>query len=110
MPRPVQIPRDEVWRRRKLGEAFSEIGRAIGAAKQSVHDVVVARGGVAPAPRRRPGSLQLSEREEISRGLAAGKTLRRIAGELGRAPSTISREINRNQSQRGYRAHRAEYW
>ena len=78
---------------------------------QSVHDVVVARGGVAPAARRRrPGSLQLSEREEISRGLAAGKTLRRIAGELGRAPSTISREINRNQSQRGYRAHRAEYW
>lgn len=59
MPRPVQIRRDEVWRRRKLGEAFSEIGRAIGAAKQSVHDVVIARGGVAPAPRRRrPGSLQ----------------------------------------------------
>jgi len=111
MPRPVQIPRDEVWRRWKLGEAFSEIGRAIGAAKQSVHDVVVARGGVAPAPRRRrPGSLQPSEREEISRGLAAGKTLRRIAEELVRAPSTISREINRNQSQRGYRAHRAEYW
>jgi IS30 family transposase len=111
MPWSVQIPRDEVWRRRKLGEAFSEIGRAIGAAKQSVHNVVVARGGVAPTPqRRRPGSLELSEREEISRGLAAGKTLRRIAGELGRAPSTISREINRNQSQRGYRAHRAEYW
>ena len=59
--------------------------------------------------RRRPGSLQLCEREEISRGLAAGKTLRDIAAELGRAPSTISREIRRNQSQRGYRAHRAEY-
>lgn len=111
MPRPLQVPRDEVWRRWKLGEAFSEIGRAIGAAKQSVHNVVVARGGVAPAPRRRrPGSLQLSEREEISRGLASGKTLRQIAGELGRAPSTISREIGRNKSQRGYRAHRAEYW
>lgn len=111
MSRPVRIPRDEVWRRWKQGEAFSEIGRAIGAAKQSVHEVVVARGGVAPAPRRRrPGSLRLSEREEISRGLAAGKTLRRIAEELGRAPSTVSREIARNQSQRGYRAHRAEYW
>jgi IS30 family transposase len=111
MPKPVHLPRDEVWRRWKLGEAFSEIGRAIGAAKQSVHDVVVAHGGVAPAPRRRrPGALQFSEREEISRGLAADKTLRQIAGELGRAPSTISREINRNQSQRGYRAHRAEYW
>ena len=111
MPRPVVISRDEIWRRWKLGEAFSEIGRAIGAAKQSVHNVVVARGGVAPARRRRrPGSLRLSEREEISRGLAAGKTLRQIAGELGRAPSTISREIGRNKSQRGYRAHRAEYW
>ena len=111
MSRPVQMPRDEVWRRWKLGEAFSEIGRAIGAAKQSVHDVVVARGGVAPAPRRRrPGSLLLSEREEISRGLAADKTIRQIARELDRAPSTISREIGRNQSQRGYRAHRAEYW
>ena len=111
MSRPIRIPRDEVWRRWKLGEAFSEIGRAIGAAKQSVHQIVVARGGVAPAPRRcRPGSLRFSEREEISRGLAAGKTRRQIAGELGRAPSTISREIGRNKSQRGYRAHRAEYW
>ena len=111
MSRPIRIPRDEVWRRWKLGEAFSEIGRAIGSAKQSVHNVVVARGGVAPAPRRRrSGSLRFSEREEISRGLAAGKTRRQIAGELGRAPSTISREIGRNKSQRGYRAHRAEYW
>src|SRR6185436_2761926 len=66
MPRPVVISRDEIWRRWKLGEAFSKIGRAIGAAKQSVHNVVVARGGVAPARRRRrPGSLRLSEREEI---------------------------------------------
>lgn len=111
MSMPERIPRDEVWRRWKLGEAFSEIGRAIGAAKQSVHGVVVARGGVAPAPRRRrPGSLLLSEREEISRGLAADKTIRQIARELDRAASTISREIGRNQSQRGYRAHRAEYW
>jgi IS30 family transposase len=111
MSRPVRIPRDEVWRRWKLGEAFSEIGRALGVPRQSIHDVVVVRGGVAPLPRcRRPGSLQLSEREEISRGLAAGKTMRQIATELGRAPSTISREIGRNKSQRGYRAHRAEYW
>ena len=108
--RPVRAPREEVWRRWKLGEAFSEIGRAIGVPRQRIHDVVVARGGVAPSPRRRrPGSLQLSEREEISRGLAAGKTLRQMAGELGRAPSTISREIRRNKSQRGYRAHSAEY-
>jgi IS30 family transposase len=106
----VRAPHDEVWRRWKRGEAFSEIGRALGVGRQRIHDVVVARSGVAPSPRRRrPGSLQLSEREEISRGLAARKTLRQIAGELGRAPSTIGREIRRNKSQRGYRAHSAEY-
>jgi len=107
---PVRAPADEVWRRWKLGEAFSEIGRAVGVSRQAIRDVVAARGGVAPSPRRRrPGSLQLSEREEISRGLAAGKTLRQMAGELSRAPSTISREIKRNKSHRGYRAHSAEY-
>jgi IS30 family transposase len=51
----------------------------------------------------------LAEREEISRGLAVGKSQRQLALELGRAPSTISREIKRNKSQRGYRAHSAEY-
>lgn len=108
--KPVRAPRDEIWRRWKLGEAFSEIGRAIGVPRQRIHDVVVACGGVAPSPRhRRPGSLRLSEREEISRGLAAGKPLRQLARELGRAPSTISREVKRNKSQRGYRAHSAEY-
>ena len=111
MSKPIRISRDELWNRWKAGEASSEIGRAIGATKQSVNEVVVARGGIAPAPRRRrPGSLRFSEREEISRGVAADKKIRQIARELGRAPSTISREINRNQSQRGYRAHRAEYW
>jgi IS30 family transposase len=108
--RLVRAPADEVWRRWKQGQAFSEIGRALGTCRQAIHDVVVRRGGVAPQPRRRrAASLQLSEREEISRGLAAGKNQRQLALELGRAPSTISREIKRNKSQRGYRAHRAEY-
>ena len=108
--RLVRAPEDEVWRRRKQGEAFSEIGRALGTGRQTIHDIVVKRGGVAPrARRRRPGTLQLSEREDISRALAAGKSRRQMALELGRAPSTISREIRRNQSQRGYRAHSAEY-
>lgn len=108
--RDVCAPADEVWRRWKQGEAFSEIGRALGTTRQVIHGVVVRRGGVAPRPqRRRAGSLQLSEREEISRGLAAGKTLRQIAWELGRAPSTISREVKRNKSQRGYRAHSAQF-
>ena len=108
--RVVRAPHDEVWDRWKRGQAFSEIGRALGVSRQAIRAIVVGRGGVAPLPRHcRPGSLQFSEREEISRGLAAGRTLRNIAEELGRAPSTISREIRRNSSQRGYRAHRAEY-
>jgi IS30 family transposase len=99
----------EIWRRWKEGQAFSEIGRALRRAKQSVHDVVMERGGLAPPPRRRRAtSLRLSEREEISRGIAAGKSMRQIAGELGRAPSTVSRELARNMRQRGYRAHIAE--
>jgi IS30 family transposase len=99
----------EIWRRWKEGQASSEIGRALRKSKQAVNEVVVERGGLAPPPRRRrAASLRLSEREEISRGMAAGKSMRQIAGELGRAPSTVSRELARNTRQRGYRAHIAE--
>src|SRR5262245_1719068 len=100
---------DEVWKRWKQGQALSEIGRALGKAKQRIHHVVEKRGGLAPAPRRpRAGALRLSEREEISRGIAAGQSMRHIARQLGRAASSISREIARNKSQRGYRAVIAE--
>jgi IS30 family transposase len=99
----------ELWRRWKRGEAFSEIGRALGRAKQTIHSIVLKRGGVAPAEQRhRARSLQLTEREEISRGIAAGKSIQCMARELGRAPSTISREIERNTGRHGYRAHSAE--
>jgi IS30 family transposase len=96
---------DELWRRWKEGQAFSEIGRALGKTRQAARAIVEKRGGLAPAPRRRRvGSLLLSEREEISRGVAAGHTIRQIARRLGRAPSSISRELARNDNQRGYRA------
>jgi IS30 family transposase len=99
----------ELWRRWKQGEAFSEIGRALGRAKQTIHGIVEPRGGFAPPPRRqRPGSLRLSEREEISRGVASGQSIRQIARQLGRAPSSISRELARNRRQRGYRAYLAD--
>ena len=63
------------------------------------------RGGIYfPEPKPREGTLGLDEREEISRGIATGETVRRIASRLGRAPSTVSREINRNKSTKGYRA------
>jgi IS30 family transposase len=62
-----------------------------------------------PRPRKRsPRQLSLSEREEILRVLLAGKSLREIGAELGRAPSTISREVRRNGSRSSYRVSRAE--
>lgn len=100
---------EDVWRLWKQGQALSEIGRALGMAKQRVHRVVERRGGLAPPLRRRRArSLDLSEREEISRGVAAGESIRHIARRLGRAASSISRELARNRSQRGYRALIAE--
>jgi DNA-binding CsgD family transcriptional regulator len=62
-------------------------------------------GGIRPAPRVRSSvQLSLAEREEISRGLAAGISCRSIATSLGRAPSTVTREINRNGGPASYRA------
>ena len=66
-------------------------------------------GGIRPAPKKRSRlALTLAEREEISRGIAAGHSMRAIAAQLGRAPSTISREINRNGGRRRYRANQAD--
>lgn len=99
----------ELWQRWKAGETLSDIGRALGKHAASVFGVVAAKGGFAPAPRlRKPGSLSFAEREEISRGLAEGRALSQIGRDLGRAASTISREVARNGGRRVYRAARAE--
>jgi transposase, IS30 family len=99
----------EVWSRWKEGQAFSEIGRALGKTRVAVREVVEKRGGLAPRPeQRRATSLRLSEREEISRGIASGDSIRQIARRLGRAPSSISRELARNTAHCGYRAYIAE--
>jgi len=99
----------ELWSRWKAGESLSEIGRALGKQAGSIHGVVAANGGYVPAVRRRsPRVLTISEREEISRGLAEGASLRRIAGRLHRAPSSISREVARHGGRHRYRAARAE--
>ena len=98
-----------MWQRWKQGQSLREIGRALGKVPGSIHGVVKANGGFTPADRtRRPGSLTLSEREEISRGLAAGVSLRAIAAGLGRPASTISREVGRHGGVRRYRAADAE--
>jgi IS30 family transposase len=95
----------ELWNRWKDGQSLSEIGRALGKHAGSIHGVLSANGGIKPHVRKvRAGSLTLAEREEISRGLATACSLRSIATQLGRAPSTISREIARNGGVKKYRA------
>src|SRR5262245_68224 len=86
-----------------------EIGQALGRSTPSIYQMLRAHGGIAPAERkRRDGSLQLDEREEISRGLTAGLSFARIAARLGRATSTVSREVARNGGRDSYRAVAAE--
>jgi IS30 family transposase len=101
--------RRELWPRWKAGEPFEAIGRALGVGAGQVRWVVVANAGFVPAPRRRsPRVLCLAEREEISRGLAEDASLREIARRLGRAPSTVSREVSRHGGRECYRATRAD--
>jgi IS30 family transposase len=99
----------EVWERRKAGEPTRSIARRLGRNGSSIRRLVEDAGGVRPAPRRRAERhLTLLEREEISRGVAAGESLWVIASRLGRAPSTVSREVVRNGGRSEYRAHRAD--
>jgi len=96
----------ELWERWKRGQCVADIARALGRRNKSgVYRVLARDGGIARLPRRRAaGALRLEEREEISRGIAAGRSIRRIARDLGRSPSTVSREIRRNGGSQTYRA------
>jgi len=100
----------ELWDRWKSGQSISAIARALERrTKGGVNRIVVLHGGIAQAPRRRGiAALRFEEREEISRGIAARRSIRQIACEIGRAPSTVSREIRRNYGSQGYRAKRAD--
>jgi IS30 family transposase len=101
--------RAEIWDRWQAGESMSSIGRRFDRESSSVFSVISPTGGIRPPVRRRAArALSLGEREEISRGLSAHCSLRRIARQLGRAPSTISREILRNGGSDGYRATRSD--
>jgi IS30 family transposase len=95
----------DLWRRWKAGESLSDIARALKKNGGSVFGVLRLRGGIAPAGHERSQlALTLDEREEISRGIAAGLSMRSIAEGIGRSPSTVSREIHRNGGRRRYRA------
>jgi IS30 family transposase len=101
--------RQELWDRYQRGESLKAIARALGKKSSSIYNHLRPTGGIRPVLRRRSKlALTFSEREEISRGLAAGASMGAIASELGRAKSTVSREIERNGGMVRYRAAQAD--
>jgi IS30 family transposase len=103
------IEKSDIWSRWKAGESLHEIGRAFDKPHSSIRCLLLPRGGIPPAARRRSGlALTLAEREDISRGIASDSPLREIARRLDRAASTVSREISRHGGRPAYRAHVAD--
>src|ERR1700733_12356201 len=97
--------RNDMWSRWKAGQSLHEIGRAFSKDHVCIQFMLAQHGGIAPAVRRRcPLTLTLAEREEISRGIASGGSLREIAKGLKRAISTVSREVARHGGRPLYRA------
>ena len=98
-----------MWERWQQGDSQAAIARLFDRGHSSVQGILAQTGGIRPAPKRRsPLALTLAEREEISRGIVAGESIRSMALALGRAPSTLSREIQRNGGRQDYRASQAD--
>jgi IS30 family transposase len=98
-----------MWDRWQKGESLEKIEQLFDRGHGSVARILLQTGGIRPPKRvRSHRTLSLAEREEISRGVVAGRSLRSIAATLNRAPSTISREINRNGGRQQYRANVAD--
>jgi len=98
-----------MWDRWQKGESLGSIARLFDRYHSSIQRILAETGGIRPAQRHRSKrALTLAEREEISRGVVAGCSLRSIASSLGRSPSTVSREIQRNGGRHGYRASQAD--
>ena len=101
--------RTDMWSRWKAGQSLHEIGRAFGKNHVSIHFMLSQHGGIAPTARRRSlVTLTLAEREDISRGIASGSSIRDIARGLERAVSTVSREVARHGGRPQYRASDAD--
>lgn len=101
--------RDIIWKRWKQGDSLKAIGKSLDRLPENILNVLEKNGGVKQLlPRRAPTALSFREREEISRGLSAGLTLRKIAQNLERSPSTISREVKRHGGVDAYRAESAD--
>jgi IS30 family transposase len=103
------VEKSDIWSRWKAGESLHEIGRAFDKPHSSIRCLLLPRGGIPPATRRRSRlALTLAEREDISRGIASGSSIREIARRVDRAPSTVSREVTRHGGRPAYRAHDAD--
>jgi IS30 family transposase len=103
------IEKLDIWNRWKAGESLHEIGRAFDKPHSCIRAVLLPRGGIPPIARRRSRlALTLAEREDISRGIASGSSIREIASRFERAASTVSREIVRHGGRAAYRAHEAD--
>jgi IS30 family transposase len=99
----------DMWRRWKAGYSIREICQALKRNSSPVYQQLAICGGIAPSGRIRAVVLKMAEREEISRGLSSGESFRSIARRLGRAPSTVSREVVRHGGGARYRANHADY-
>src|SRR5271154_5507914 len=98
-----------MWERWQKGDSLHQIARLFDRNHSSIQGILAPTGGIRPSPRRRSRlALTLAEREEISRAVVAGHSMRSIATQLGRAPSTVSREIKRNDGRESYRASQAD--
>src|ERR1700684_3715427 len=103
------MEKGEVWTRWKAGQSLHEIGRAFGKEHSCIRSVLLPRGGIAPIARRRSRlTLNLAEREDISRGIASGSSIREVARRMNRAASTVSREVSRHGGRPAYRAQDAD--
>ena len=99
----------EIWDRWQRGESMRSIGRLFDRGSSSIYPLLARTGGIRPPERRRSRlAMTLAEREEVSRSLRAGLSLRCIARQAHRAPSTICREVRRNGGRRIYRAASAD--
>src|SRR4029077_1157552 len=112
MPRGAYLSvaeKAEIWTRRAAGEPVWVIARHMGRSREAVQAQVVATGGLRPrTPERSRRELTAGEREELSRGLAVGDSYRALAARMGRAPSSVSREVRRNGGRERYRAAEAD--
>ena len=108
------IEKRDVWNRWKAGQSLHEIGRAFDKPHSCIRSVLLPRGGISPAARRRSRlALTLAEREDISRGIASGSSMREMARRLDRAASTVSREVARLGAEpepNGFRGRHSANW